>query len=225
MTHDLKDPIIGIKITSESFIGRPHSTASPEECARMGRLINRAACNAVEMLEKINSWGLVHSGKIRIKPERVNANDLIKDLLQGMPIIEEKNITVHCRTRGKGIFTVDRNILETILRNLLSNAAKFSPYNGKITILMAGNESSCFFLVGDNGIGIPAKKIESIFSYDRQYRQTGTAGETGTGLGLLICRELAENHAGTIKVKSRAEMGSAFVFTLKADVHPRSSCS
>jgi len=108
----------------------------------------------------------------------------------------------------------DVNMFSTVFRNLVSNAIKFTPENGNITIHLIKKEDFCEITVKDNGIGISKENIRKIFRIDSNHSTLGTNGEKGTGLGLLLCKEFVEKHNGKIWVESAVGKGSRFIFTL-----------
>jgi signal transduction histidine kinase len=110
---------------------------------------------------------------------------------------------------------IDKNMINTVLRNLINNAIKFTPNNGKITLNCAMEGSLIHLQVTDSGIGMSAAKCESLFNSITTKNSTlGTAGEKGTGLGLLICKDFIQKHGGTIWVESELGKGSCFHFTI-----------
>jgi len=105
-------------------------------------------------------------------------------------------------------------MIQTVLRNLISNAIKFTNSGGKIRIHAKSDLNFAELTVSDNGVGIPADSIASIFSLDANISTTGTANEKGSGLGLVLCKEFVEKHGGKIRVESETDKGSKFIFTL-----------
>jgi len=110
--------------------------------------------------------------------------------------------------------TADKFMLETILRNLLSNAIKFTNKNGKVEISVSEKETNVEISVEDNGIGIPEEQIPKLFKIDSHFKSHGTDNETGSGLGLILCKEFIEKHGGKIWAESVKGKGSCFRFTL-----------
>jgi len=107
-------------------------------------------------------------------------------------------------------------MITTVIRNLISNAIKFTESKGKIEIACNGDENFVEITISDNGIGINKDNLDNLFRIDSYYSTSGTLGESGTGLGLIICKEFIEKNKGTIKVESEEGKGSAFTFTLPA---------
>ncbi len=101
-------------------------------------------------------------------------------------------------------------MMSTVLRNLLTNALKFTPRNGEVHVEITKNDGFCIFSVKDNGIGIPPERLKYLFSIDTAHKTRGTDQEPGTGLGLILCKEFIEKHGGYLEVESEAGKGSEF---------------
>jgi signal transduction histidine kinase len=105
-------------------------------------------------------------------------------------------------------------MLSTIIRNLLSNAIKFTNSGGKITLLVKVLEDSIEFSVTDTGIGIEKENLDNLFRIGNKESRRGTANETGTGIGLFLCKEMIDRHGGNLKVESQISKGTTFSFTI-----------
>jgi len=108
----------------------------------------------------------------------------------------------------------DLQMVDTIIRNLLSNALKFTQQKGTVTISATLQDTLLYVSVADSGIGIPDNDIDRLFRIDARYKRTGTAGEQGTGLGLILCKELVKKNRGTIWVERGGQQGTTFTFSL-----------
>jgi signal transduction histidine kinase len=127
----------------------------------------------------------------------------------------QKNIQIHNNICKDLVVNIDKNMMNTVIRNLVNNAIKFTPNNGQITLHCAKEESHIHIQVSDTGIGMSAAKCESLFNEITTRNSTlGTAGEKGTGLGLLICKDFVQKHGGSIWVESEVGKGSCFHFTI-----------
>jgi len=133
-------------------------------------------------------------------------------LLQSLAI--KKNIEISSEIQEANFVFGDKNMINTILRNLISNAIKFTPPNGKIFIATHMTDKQCEISVRDTGVGIAKKNIQELFKIDSKYKSEGTANEKGTGLGLILCKEFIEKHHGKIWVESELGQGSTFYFTI-----------
>ena len=105
-------------------------------------------------------------------------------------------------------------MISTVIRNLINNAVKFSHKGGKVEVVVNGRDDFFEVLVKDRGIGIPKENMDKIFRIDQQYKSTGTSGETGTGLGLVLCMDFVEKNGGEIWCESEEGKGSSFHFTI-----------
>ena len=129
-----------------------------------------------------------------------------------------KNILMENKIDPSTLINADKNMLSTILRNLISNAIKFTPQEGKICVSASENKEYIEVSVTDTGVGIEEKYIPLLFRIDNKYSTPGTNNETGTGLGLILCREFVEKHKGKIWVESEINKGSRFIFTLPKNI-------
>jgi len=112
-------------------------------------------------------------------------------------------------------------MIRTILRNLISNAIKFTHVNGQIMLSVLKNPHETLISVSDNGVGIPKASLDMLFRIDQNKSTRGTQNESGTGLGLILCRELTEKHGGAIWVESEPGKGSTFTFSIPSISHPK----
>jgi Signal transduction histidine kinase len=160
-------------------------------------------------------WARTQQGKIPFKPQELSFTSICKDILEILnQSAEAKNIIInYLKTDGINIFA-DTDMLKAILRNLVSNAIKFTKNGGAINISSEENSENITISVSDNGIGIAPDNITKLFDISQVLSTTGTAKETGTGLGLLLCKEFVEKHGGKIWVESEVGKGSDFKFTL-----------
>jgi two-component system, sensor histidine kinase and response regulator len=136
---------------------------------------------------------------------------------------EAKRIRIKCTRTANLTAFADADMLKTILRNLISNAIKFTGVNGVITIKAEDNDGEVTIGICDTGVGISAENLGKLFDVARVYSTPGTAKEKGTGLGLLLCKEFVEMHGGRIWVSSEPGRGSLFSFTLPAIGAPQAS--
>jgi signal transduction histidine kinase len=127
---------------------------------------------------------------------------------------EKKSIEVTYTGTGPVQVTGDVRMIDTVLRNLLTNAIKFTPQQGTVTVSAQARDHQVEVTVQDTGIGIAPENISRIFLLDNRYSRKGTDKERGSGLGLILCQEFIEKHGGTIRVESEPEKGSSFIFTL-----------
>lgn len=216
ISHDLLGPLGNIK---ESF----ELIASGEVKMDYDNLIDfiktgwSAIAGAYSLLENLLYWARNQQGKMIYHPKPILIENIINetiDLLSGVAI--HKNISISTEIHAKGYAFADKNAIKTVLRNLISNAIKFTKPGGKV-ILLVDDENDRMFSVAvkDTGIGMTDKTRDQLFSPAvKSHPEWGTAGEKGVGLGLIICKEFVEKHGGKIGVKSQLNQGSTFIFTL-----------
>lgn len=155
--------------------------------------------------------------QIVFSPIKINLNQFIEEVILILKsMADHKKITIE-HIKNNDIFVLaDWNMLHTILRNLISNAIKFTPKEGKIKIQSVLKAQTAFISVEDNGIGMSGQKARDIFKIGVKISQAGTSGEKGTGLGLILCKDFVEKNGGKIDVFSELGKGTSFVFTLPA---------
>jgi PAS domain S-box-containing protein len=212
--HDLKSPfnnLLGLsKVLTDEITG-----LKTEEIEDLAKDIHKSAKIANNLLDDILLWARAQQGKIPFNPQILSFKDIYKDTLEIFtPNANAKNITINYpETDEINIFS-DIDMLKTVLRNLVSNAIKFTNSGGKIAINAEQNYENVIITVSDNGIGIPSENLAKLFDISEVLTTTGTEKEAGTGLGLLLCKEFVEKHGGKIWVESEAGRGSEFKFTL-----------
>jgi len=177
--------------------------------------INSAAKNTYDLLVDLLMWARTQSDKIPFNPQNVSFTDVCMDTLKALrPVADLKNIRINSSSADNIIVFADIDMLKTILRNLISNAIKFTNCNGVISISAQEISGNMTISVSDNGVGMEPDRILGLFDISKVISTTGTAEEKGTGLGLLLCSEFVEKHKGKIWVESGKGKGSSFKFTL-----------
>jgi len=152
------------------------------------------------------------------KPVRLNLKPVAIELISVFDLSAKmKNINIINSLPDKFVLIADQNMLQTILRNLISNALKFTNSGGKVIISAEKLDDLVEISVSDNGIGMDSQAIEKLFRTDTNYTIKGTANEKGSGLGLILCKEFVERHGGKIWVESELGKGSRFCFALPVD--------
>jgi signal transduction histidine kinase len=214
LSHDLKSPftsILGFLELLSSGI-RKYDINQIESHVNT---INDAAKNTFHLLEDLLLWTRAHSGKIPFNPQTHLISELYLNLGEILkPMADAKKISMEFIDPGDLRVRTDKNMFLAIMRNIISNAIKFTIPGGFVRIKTDKESDGVKISVADNGVGIDPLRISSIFNIAKIHPTTGTAGEKGSGLGLLLCREFIENHGGTIWVTSEPGKGTTFSFTL-----------
>ncbi|MCY1719455.1 ATP-binding protein [Prolixibacteraceae bacterium Z1-6] len=179
------------------------------------RNIYESSSHANHLLENLLTWARMQTKSIRYNPVVFNVNEKIEELIQfHKEALNKKRIILEFENKNGIMVKADVNMFSTVLRNLVANAIKFTHENGHIYILSSQMKDFCEIKVKDNGVGIESENLEKIFRIDSKHKTTGTKGEKGTGLGLILCKEFVEKNNGKIWVKSESGKGSEFCFTI-----------
>ena len=212
--HDLKSPFNGLLGLSE-LLTKNIREYDIDEIEVFVNHINISARKTYNLLEDLLMWVRSQSGKIPFKPQNLIFADLCRNILDiHKPGADAKHITINYNFTDGIIVFADIDMVKTVMRNLVSNAIKFTNNNGTININAEENSEIVGISVSDNGIGIKPDNLTKLFDITQVLTTTGTAEEAGTGLGLLLCKEFVEKHGGTIWVESEVGKGSDFKFTL-----------
>ena len=219
--HDLKSPFNNILGLSEVLTEdiRKLDIAEIEDIAKN---INKSAKITSNLLEDILMWARTQQGSIPFKPQNLSLSATCENILEILnPSAYAKNITICDSSVDHINVYADADMLKTILLNLVSNAIKFTNSGGKININAQQHTENVTISVSDNGIGITPDDLKKLFNISEVLTTKGTEGETGTGLGLLLCKEFVEKHGGKIWVESEEGKGSRFSFTLPYNSEPK----
>lgn len=213
IAHDLRNPLASFQGVGEQL----HYYLEKADTAKLKKisdLITKSANNLSSLLDNLLSWALLNRGMIPHNPETLS---LASEVFSNLEIHENaalaKNIRLESNIPPNIQVAADRNALQTILRNLIGNALKFTPPGGQVSIACEEKETEILVIVKDTGTGISAEAIQKLFNLDKR-SEHGTAGEKGAGLGLILCKELVELNNGTLKVSSTEGIGSTFGFSL-----------
>ncbi|MFA6596389.1 MAG: PAS domain S-box protein [Ignavibacteriaceae bacterium] len=214
IAHDLKSPFQGLlgysKILSEEY-----ETLSEEERLSFINGINELNHSAYKLLENLLEWARIQTGRMTYDPENLN---LVEELIPTLSLAKQTALNKGIRlisTIDTSIFVkADKNMLHTIVRNLISNSIKFTNPGGKIILASKIIKDYVETSISDTGVGINKENVDKLFKLEKTISTNGTANEHGTGLGLLLCKEMIERHGGKIRVESEQGKGSTFFFTV-----------
>lgn len=212
--HDLKGPLNSLTSFSGLLINHTESL-SKEEIKMLATDLDKSLKNLFALLENLLEWSRSQTGNIDFTPEKFNIRTLLENnvqLLEGQA--QNKGIKIVNDAPETVMAYGDQNSITTVIRNLISNAIKFTPENGMIKVAAKATGSEVKVAIADNGVGMSEEVMGKIFRIDAKHSTTGTANEKGTGLGLLLCKEFIEKNGGEIWVKSKEEKGSVFYFTI-----------
>jgi len=214
ISHDLKNPFSSLLSISELMVENFNDTDRDDHRAGF-RKINQSVKHLLNLLENLLTWSRSQRGRIKYEPLRFNLSALIQENLNLHRLAAEKKGIILAAQEQEDIFAYgDRDMINSVVRNLMTNAVKFTDRDRKVEVRIDSIGGLLQVNIVDEGIGIPGEYINKLFNIDEKYKGTGTAGEKGTGLGLIICREFVEKNGGEISVQSKPGVGSTFSFTL-----------
>lgn len=218
IAHDLKNPFSGLLGASE-LLSNYADNFDTNKIKNICEHLHSSAKNVYAMLENLLEWARTQTGGISFNPEDIIIKEIISENFSYIQsFADNKKINLSSDDLNGLQIKGDRNMLNTIIRNLLNNAIKFTPEGGKVIVNVRENINYLIFSIKDTGVGIPQKDIDKLFRIDVKYSRSGTANESGTGLGLILCKEFVERHNGTIWVESIVNKGSEFKFTIPTDL-------
>jgi PAS domain S-box-containing protein len=214
IAHDLRSPFTGFLGLSE-LLSSESDTISKDELKRISSNLHKSAVATFNLINDLLLWARSQSGSIPLHQEKLDIYELVYNniyLLSKTAELKNINIETTCK-KGLDAF-VDRNMIMTVIRNLLDNAIKFSKPDSKIILKCEDNNDNYTIMIQDFGAGIDKERQDKLFKLGQQSSTRGTSGEKGTGLGLNICKEFVEKNNGNIWVESEPGKGSTFFFTV-----------
>ncbi|MGC8866209.1 MAG: sensor histidine kinase [Bacteroidales bacterium] len=218
IAHDLRNPFHGLVGLTQVLV-EDYDSMDTEKVKRFHNLIYQSAKQGYQLVINLLEWIRSQSGRINFNPERLDLGKIISDNIKlARSAAQNKNITLINRLESGLIIYADYNMIHTIFRNLISNAIKFSNPGGTVTIEGEKTGGNIVVKVIDQGIGMDEETRKNLFRIDVSQSSRGTAGESGTGLGLILCKEFVARHNGEIKVESEKGKGSTFMVILPAAV-------
>ena len=218
LSHDLISPFNNLLGLSD-ILTEDIRQLNIDEIEILANQIKSSARSTYTLLEDILLWARAQQGRIPFNPQLISFRDICMNILEPLnPIANEKILTINYSAPDVTNIFADIDMIKTVLRNLVSNAIKFTNIGGTIIINAEENSENITISVSDNGIGIKPDSLAKLFDISEVLTTKGTASEKGTGLGLLICKEFVEKHGGKIRVESEVGKGSDFKFTLPKSI-------
>jgi len=214
ISHDLKSSL-GSIVGITDLVLEKFDDYEPDKVRQIIESIHQSSKNTFELLENLLDWARLQTGKLTQQMEKHDLKTIIHNTSELYhEIAKNKNITIQNNVISDITVYCDINMIQTVLRNLISNAIKFTNAEGTVTLNSIERNSQVEIQVSDSGIGIIPENIPYIFSIEKNISTPGTKGEKGTGLGLMLCKELIEKQGGKIWVESEVGKGTTFKFTL-----------
>jgi PAS domain S-box-containing protein len=221
ISHDLRSPFNSLLGITE-FIAQSFDEMSPLDIKENISMIYQSTQKVYNLILNLLEWSRLQAGRFELVKEKINLNELIESTVGFYQYLaDEKQINFTNQAHNNIDVNADRYMIETVLRNLITNAIKFTPKGGTISVSAIKTSNNARITVSDNGVGISAENQKKLFRIDTQFKSDGTAKEKGTGLGLILCKEFVEKNGGNISVESREDEGSNFFFTVPLFNHPQ----
>jgi len=221
IAHDLKGPFNGF-LGLTQVMAEELPSLTPAEVQKIAVSMSNSAKNLYHLLENLLEWSQIQQGAFPFNPEAIQLGIVVRSSIDMIyETAKSKDIEIATDIADGLLVFVDINMVQTVIRNLVFNAVKFTPKGGKVTLLAkVATGNNIEISIQDNGIGMGRNIIENLFRIDVHTNRKGTEGEPSTGLGLLLCKEFTEKNGGKIRVESEVGIGSTFYFTLPCIAEP-----
>ncbi len=214
IAHDLRSPFNGLLGFSTVLLEELHEL-TPAEIKEYAGYIHTSAKTVYNLVDNLLQWSRIQTGRIEYQPIKI---DLYEEVFKSLEVFNSNAITKRIKLINEidlnTYVYADQNMLRSILQNLISNGIKFTKFGGSVKISSKEKDKFVQIEITDTGIGIEMKNIAKLFRIDSQFSNLGTSNEEGTGLGLILTKELVEKNKGQIWVKSTPKKGTTFFFTL-----------
>ncbi len=216
LAHDLRSPFASILGFCDILLN-VQEDLKPEERVQFVRYIRDAATDQLNLVNKLLDWSRLESDRVRIDIKELDLVELAKRSVNSLGALAIQNGIQLSSTLAPGMKTRgDSQLLQQVFNNIIGNALKFTPQNGTITVhLVEQTDRDWVIGVTDNGVGIPQKDHQKLFRIEEKYTRKGVRGEKGTGLGLPVCYEIMQKHAGDIRVTSEVDKGTTILLSFQ----------
>jgi PAS domain S-box-containing protein len=214
IAHDLKTPFNSIIGFSDILLEK-YDAYDRDQVKKLIQYINLSAKPTLAVLENLLEWVNAQTGRLGFMPKYFFLNHLLKEVIELLlPSAKIKNINLQWKQSEDIEVFADYNMMSSVLRNLITNAVKFTNPLGQVTVSYVFEDEIVKIMIRDTGVGMDEKKMKTIFHLDKTKTTTGTAGEKGSGLGLILSKEFIEKHGGRIEVESIVGEGTQFTLIL-----------
>ncbi|HNT21890.1 MAG TPA: PAS domain-containing sensor histidine kinase [Saprospiraceae bacterium] len=214
LAHDLKNPFSSLLLSAE-LLEKMLETNNIVKAREKVDRIYHSTVKCHDLLENLLEWSRMEQGLLHFNPEKIHLLATIFECVSLLNLsAENKKIQLTMDVDDRLYLLADKNMATTVIRNLISNAIKFTDPNGRIQVRSSMNGKLVEIAISDNGVGIEKSKIEKLFRIGENIKSVGTSGESGTGLGLILCKGFVEKHGGRIWAESEVGRGSEFKFTM-----------
>lgn len=214
LSHDLRNPF-GMLVSVSGMLNENYSELENTQKRSMVKTINKSAVMTNDLLEDLLKWATIQRGNMDFNPEILDLKKAINEVSEiYTPEASNKNINFKIISENSVFVKADRNMIETVIRNLISNAIKFTNEQGDVKISLLSDDNKAIVKISDSGIGIENEYLDKLFNLDTNHKKIGNSQNKGTGLGLILCKEFLDINNGSIFVESELGEGSTFIFSL-----------
>jgi signal transduction histidine kinase len=214
IAHDLQNPVYAILSLSE-FLAANIQNLSPADLTSFATQIQLSAKGIYTLLENLLDWTKSQTGKIKVQIEYLSLPKLVSFLIdQFQTSAKEKHVSLEFIVTDDIMVESDSHLLTSVIRNLISNAIKYSHPNTVVSIYLFQQQDTVYLEVTDKGIGISKRNLRKIFSLDNDVRMPGTKKEPGSGLGLILAKDFADKLGAQLSVNSKLNKGSIFTLIM-----------
>lgn len=215
VAHDLRNPFTALLGLTE-VMSEQAEHITHEEMVSFSKHINTSARSVLTLIENLLHWARSQTGRLLLKPTIYSMSAIIGDVIETANLAaSEKGIAIHTDIGKDTDVLVDVDTITVAIRNLVSNAIKYTPNGGAIRLSVEKIATEVKVVIADTGVGIPPENLKKLFSIDGVTTK-GTNNESGTGLGLLTSKDFVEKNQGTMVVESTVNKGTIFIITLKS---------
>jgi len=215
ISHDLRAPFQAVVGYTNLLQMKIESGATKKDVQTLGLKLHRSVKSTYHLLENLLQWSRLQRGRMQYEPEELELASLVENTLRLLgELAEHKSITLKADVSENSLVYADHNMIDTVIRNLTSNAIKFTTEGGSVQVTTTQNGNFIEVTVSDTGVGIEPDNIAKLFRMDTQVSTPGTADEEGTGLGLILCKEMVEINGGEIWIESELGVGTVVNFTV-----------
>jgi len=214
IAHDLKNPFSGLLNLSDMIVNEVKDN-NFDNVEKYATLLQAFSVQGYKLLINLLDWAKVQSNSVLIKLEPIPLQTILKETFEMMlPAALQKNISLIYDISEDMTIVADSKMLQTVIRNLMSNAVKFTPIGGKVTLSAVKDGGKVLIVVQDNGVGIRPESKKKLFHINSTFSTNGTNNEMGTGLGLILCNDYLKKMDSEIHLESELGKGSTFSFSL-----------
>ncbi|MCF8364486.1 MAG: tetratricopeptide repeat protein [Bacteroidales bacterium] len=221
IAHDLKGPFNGL-LGFADLLFNDFEMLSEQKKKEFSGFIKESASDIYKLLENLLEWASSQTGRIQLSPEKLDVAEIISETIKANQLmLHNKRIEISKQINTSHLALADEDTIKVVIRNLLTNAIKFTPKGGRINFTVedfphetAGRK--IIIKLKDTGVGIKNSDIRNLFNLKEKFKSPGTEKESGTGLGLILCKDFIEKNGGELFVESEPGVGSTFSFTLPA---------